>query len=109
MKKTISYAIYGLFILFLTIVTRAVVLISLGMSLFMAADAPPGDISISEKLMYSIGVPFFYYVLITALFILYKTIITKMNISLNEKKVTIFNGILAIGFMIYLTYYVFIF
>ncbi|MFC7686420.1 hypothetical protein [Ureibacillus sp. GCM10028918] len=60
MKQTIVLASYFLIASVLTYFVEIILSLFIGSILFTAADAPPGDISESSKLFYSVGLPVVY-------------------------------------------------
>ena len=51
---------------------------------FTAAEAPPGDIGIVSKVIYSIGFPLIHFVFLTVIFRLYRFILNNFSIELKK-------------------------
>lgn len=63
---------------------------------FIAADGPPGDIDIVSKLFYSLGFPLFNLVLITYIFLLYRSKLNNFGIELKKVVPIIFNVLITV-------------
>lgn len=96
MKQTIAYGIYFLIAATVTYFVKVVLFIMISGILFYAADMPPGDISDTEKLWYSVGFPAFYAISLYLLYYLCTKIVKNYRIYLNLSFGVIFHIIIAI-------------
>lgn len=79
----LSYTAYLTVLLLTSYIFYNVLFIWIAMSRFTAADGPPGDISITEKIIYSFVIPIGYFVVITLLSFVCRHYLLKYTIKLN--------------------------
>lgn len=66
------------------------------MGRFHAADAPPGDISVTEKIVWSVGAPLFFGGVMTAVSFAYHYLLQKRSIHLSNIFFIILNVLAAL-------------
>ncbi len=80
MKGIIAQGAYFVVVAIITYFMEWLLSLMIGGILFTAADAPPGDISETGKLLYSVGVPVFYGFALYGLYFLLSYIIDSFKI-----------------------------
>ena len=96
MKQTIAYGAYFLIVATVTYFVEFFLSYMIGGILFYAADAPPGDISDTGKLLFSVGIPVGYAFVLFGLYYLYSQIIKSFNIHLMLSIGVLFHIIIAL-------------
>ncbi|KPN95007.1 hypothetical protein [Lysinibacillus sp. ZYM-1] len=107
MKKTIAYGAYFLIVATVTYFVEIFLSFMISGILFYAADAPPGDITNTGKLLYSVGMPVGYAFILFGLYYLYLQIIKGFNIHLKLSFGVIFHMMIAIYLIWNIAPYVF--
>ncbi|KXH87474.1 hypothetical protein [Sporosarcina sp. HYO08] len=107
MKKLLANLFYFAGALAWTYGFQWILVLWVGSVRFTAAGAPPGDIGIGSKLIYSIGVPLFHFFFLTILFLLYRFILNEFSIELKKVVPIIFNAMITLYIMWRLVYVVF--
>ncbi|MCM3711100.1 hypothetical protein [Sporosarcina luteola] len=93
MKQTLAYGVYFLIVAAITYFVEFFLSFMISGILFHAADAPPGDISDTGKLLFSVGMPVGYTFI---LYYLYRQIFKSFNIHLMLSVGVLFHIIIAI-------------
>lgn len=96
MKQTIAYVTYFVTVATITYFVEFILIYMISGILFYAADAPPGDISDSSKLLYSVGIPVIYAFILYWLYFFYSLIMKSFNIHINLNIGILFHIIIAI-------------
>ena len=96
MKQTIAYGVYFLIAGAVTYFVEFFLFLMISSILFSAADAPPGDISDSGKLLLSVGMPVIYAFILFALYYLYSAILKNFKIHLILSVGVLFHIMIAI-------------
>lgn len=96
MKQTIAYGAYFLIVAIVTYFVELFLSLMIMGILFSAADAPPGDISETGKLLYSVGIPVVYSFVLLGLYYLYREILKNFSINLMPSIGVIFHVIISI-------------
>ena len=96
MKQKIAYSAYFLIVVTVTYFVELFLSFMIMSILFSAADAPPGDISETGKLLYSVGMPVVYAFVLLGLYYLYSDILKSFSIHLMLSIGVIFHIIIAI-------------
>jgi len=96
MKQTIAYSAYFLFVATITYFVAIFLYFMISGILFYAADSPPGDISDTSKLLFSVGMPLGYAIVLFGVYYLYSQIIKDFNIHLTLSIGVIIHIIIAI-------------
>lgn len=96
MKQTIAYGAYFLIAATVTYFVELFLFIMISGTLFYAADAPPGDISETGKLLFSVGMPVVYAFVLFEIYYLYSRVIKKFGINLMLSIGVLFHIIIAI-------------
>lgn len=96
MKRLLSYLLYIFVTLAITYVFNWILVLFIGGVRFTAADGPPGDISLFAKFVFSLGVPVFYLICLTIVFLFYRTLLRQFAIELQKLIPIIFNVLIAL-------------
>ncbi len=96
MKQTIAYGAYFLFVATVTYFIELFLSLMIMGILFSAADAPPGDISETSKLLYSVGMPIVYAFFLFGIYYLYTDILKSFSTHLMLGVGILFHIIIAI-------------
>lgn len=96
MKQTIAYSSYFLIVAAVTYFLELLLSIFIMGILFSAADAPPGDISETAKLVYSVGMPVAYASVLFGLYYLYTDILKSFSTHLRLGVGVLFHITIAI-------------
>ncbi|WP_028608728.1 hypothetical protein [Paenibacillus harenae] len=107
MKKSLPYLFFLAGAILCTYVFQAVVFMWISLSRFTAADGPPGDIGLTEKLVYSIGFPMFYFIFLSVVFLMYRSFLKKYKFDLKMVTPVIFNSLLALYLICHIALVVF--
>lgn len=107
MKKWLSYIFYFIGVLAITYPFQWILVLLIGSIQFTAADAPPGDISLGAKILFSVGVPLFYSICLTIAFFLYRALLKQFNIELKGLIPILFNILIALLLIVDFTIAVF--
>lgn len=100
MKKVIPYLVYFALSIASTYVFQTILFMWISLSRFTAADGPPGDIGLFEKLFYSIGWPIFYFFVLTISLIAYCSLLKKYRIEVRRSVPIIVNSLVSLYVMI---------
>ncbi|MCG7333806.1 hypothetical protein MHZ95_00790 [Sporosarcina sp. ACRSM] len=96
MSKMIAYGAYFLIAAIVTYCVEFFLSYMISGILFYAADAPPGDISDTSKLLYSVGMPVIYAFVLFGLYYFYREILKSFSIHLMLSVGVLFHIIIAI-------------
>lgn len=96
MKQMIAYSAYFLIVASVTYFVEFFLSYMISGILFYAADAPPGDISDTSKLLFSVGIPVGYAFVLFGLYYLCSQFIKSFNIYLMPSIGVLFHIIIAI-------------
>ncbi|PID15300.1 hypothetical protein CSV63_09045 [Sporosarcina sp. P34] len=96
MKQPIAYGAYFLMAAIVTYCVEFFLTYMISGILFYAADAPPGDISDTGKLLFSVGIPVVYAFVLFGLYYLYSNILKGFNIHLRLSVGVLLHIIIAI-------------
>lgn len=96
MKQTIAYGVYFLIVAIVTYCIEFFLSYMISGILFHAADAPPGDISETGKLLFSVGIPVGYAFVLFGLYYFYREILKSFRIHLMLSVGGLFHIIIAI-------------
>lgn len=96
MRIFLSYAAYLAVIWATTFLFYWVINIWISMGRFTAADGPPGDISVTEKVFYSFVTPIGYGVAMTALSFLYRRCLLNYSVNLSAMLILAINLLITI-------------
>lgn len=84
MKNFFAYMFYISITLLLTYGFHFIVTLFIYGIRFIAADGPPGDISVTSKYFLSLGGPIFYFIVMTTFFFLYRGILKQFSIKIKK-------------------------
>ncbi|MGM0885022.1 MAG: hypothetical protein ACQEXQ_28770 [Bacillota bacterium] len=107
MNKGLYYLFYFVVALLCTYTFQTIVFIWISLARFTAADGPPGDIELTEKLVYSVGFPLFYLMFLTVVLLMYRSYLKKYNINFKKLVPIIFNSLIALYLICHITLVVF--
>ncbi len=96
MKKMIAYVAYFLTVAIVTYCVEFFLSYMISGILFYAADAPPGDISDTAKLLFSVGIPVGYAFVLFGLYYFYREILKSFSIHLLLSIGVLYHIIIAI-------------
>ncbi len=96
MKQTIAYSAYFIIVATVTYFVKFFLIFMISGILFYAADAPPGDISDTSKLLFSVGIPVGYAFVLFGFYYLYYGIMENFKIHLMLSLGVLFHVIIAI-------------
>ncbi|KGR77948.1 hypothetical protein [Ureibacillus sinduriensis] len=107
MKKMLFYLLYFVVTMLVTYALNWILVLFIGGVRFTAAEGPPGDISLVGKLVFSIGIPVFYFIGLILVFLFYRFLLKQFAIEIHKTIPIIINIVVTIYLIISFSYVVF--
>ncbi|WP_438317046.1 hypothetical protein [Sporosarcina sp. FA9] len=108
MKKWLSYFFYFVTTVAVTYAIQLIILFYISSMRFTAADrSPSGDIGLDAKLVFSVGFPVFYFICLTIVFFLYRSLMAQFGIELKKMLPIYINTFIALCLIVRFTHFAF--
>ena len=108
MKKWLSYFFYFVTTVAVTYAIQLIILFYISSMRFTAADrSPSGDIGLDAKLVFSVGFPVFYFICLTIVFFLYRSLMEQFGTELKKMLPICFNTFIALCLIVRFTHFAF--